>query len=51
MDITWYVIKYKDERGSEKTEMFPTVLQRLSRINELRALGVEFEKETQQFAL
>ena len=51
MDITWYVIRYKDERGGVKTEMFPTVLQRLSRINERRSLGIEFEKETQQLAL
>ena len=47
MELIWFVIKYVDKTGNKKTEMFPSVMQRLSRMNELRAQGVEFEKETQ----
>lgn len=50
MEIFMFNLIY-EENGMKKTEMFPSVLQRIRRENELRRLEIPFIKETQKLSL
>lgn len=50
MEIFMFNLIY-EENGLKKTEMFPSVLQRIRRENELKRLEIPYIRETQKLSL